>query len=121
MSPRKMCGGGSSLGSAQPSAQHASQIPANSPTDRHDHNTAGAARSTAARHRADRCHNRAAVGLIGVTGAVTSAIAILQLLAALPHHAADLYFSPSYSSLFSAIACSRIVQSMASRPGLFLM
>ena len=34
---RKMCGGGSSCGSAQPSAQHSSQIPANRPTDRHVH------------------------------------------------------------------------------------
>src|SRR3977135_3995840 len=34
---RKMCGGGSSLGSAQPSAQHSSQSPANRPTDRHAH------------------------------------------------------------------------------------
>src|SRR5262249_58224021 len=34
---RKMCGGGSSFSSAQPSAQHTSQIPANSPTDRQVH------------------------------------------------------------------------------------
>src|SRR5260221_13842564 len=36
---RKMCGGGSSWASAQPSAQHNSQIPANRPTDRHVHQT----------------------------------------------------------------------------------
>src|ERR1700731_3477818 len=112
MSPRKMWGGGSSFGSAQPNAQHASQIPANSPTDRHDHSTTGAARSAVARYRAERCHNRASAGLIGLAGAVTSAIAIGSGSSALPHHAADLYFSWSYSSLFSAIACSRRVQSM---------
>ena len=39
MLPRKMCGGGSSLGSAQPSAQHSSQMPANRPIDRHVHQT----------------------------------------------------------------------------------
>src|SRR3979409_557502 len=37
MLPRKMCGGGSSLGSAQPNAQQSSQRPANSPTERHVH------------------------------------------------------------------------------------
>src|SRR5258708_6115182 len=37
MLPRKMCGGGSSLGSAQPSAQQSSQSPANRPTERHVH------------------------------------------------------------------------------------
>src|SRR3982074_1201808 len=37
MLPRKMCGGGSSLGSAQPSAQHSSQIPANRVMDRQVH------------------------------------------------------------------------------------
>src|SRR5260221_14583876 len=37
--PRKMCGGGSSWASAQPSAQHSSQIPANRPTDRQGHQT----------------------------------------------------------------------------------
>src|ERR1700716_3523685 len=36
---RKMCGGGSSWASAQPNAQQRSQIPANSPTDRHVHQT----------------------------------------------------------------------------------
>src|SRR5258707_7213925 len=36
---RKMCGGGSSWASAQPSAQHSSQIPANRPTDRQVHQT----------------------------------------------------------------------------------
>ena len=39
MLPRKMCGGGSSLGSAQPSAQQSSQMPANSAMDRHVHQT----------------------------------------------------------------------------------
>src|SRR5215475_10694071 len=37
MLPRKMCGGGSSLGSAQPTAQHTSQMPANSAIERHVH------------------------------------------------------------------------------------
>src|SRR5258708_4912016 len=32
--PRKICGGGSSLGSARPSAQQTSQMPANRPIDR---------------------------------------------------------------------------------------
>src|SRR5215216_2911669 len=36
---RKMCGGGSSWGSAQPIAQHSSQRPANRPTDRQVHQT----------------------------------------------------------------------------------
>src|SRR5512144_1076638 len=36
---RKMCGGGRSCGSAQPIAQHSSQIPANRPTDRQVHQT----------------------------------------------------------------------------------
>jgi hypothetical protein len=35
--PRKMCGGGSSLGSAQPTAQQNSQMPTNSAIDRHVH------------------------------------------------------------------------------------
>src|SRR5260370_4310138 len=35
--PRKMCGGGSSLGSAQPTAQQNSQMPTNKATDRHVH------------------------------------------------------------------------------------
>src|SRR5260370_28447829 len=37
MLPRKMCGGGSSLGSAQPNAQQSSQRPANRPIERHVH------------------------------------------------------------------------------------
>src|SRR4029077_18881139 len=37
MLPRKMCGGGGSLGSAQPSAQQSSQMPANRLMDRHVH------------------------------------------------------------------------------------
>src|SRR4029453_8449190 len=36
---RKMCGGGRSWGSAQPVAQHSSQMPANRPTDRQVHQT----------------------------------------------------------------------------------
>src|SRR5882757_5105998 len=35
--PRKMCGGGSSFGSAQPISQRNSQMPANSPIDRQPH------------------------------------------------------------------------------------
>src|SRR5579871_3006086 len=35
--PRKMCGGGSSLGSAQPTAQQNSHSPANKAIDRHVH------------------------------------------------------------------------------------
>src|SRR5258708_16493257 len=34
---RKMCGGGNSFSSAHPSAQHSSQIPANSPIDKQAH------------------------------------------------------------------------------------
>src|SRR5260370_32268356 len=37
MLPRNMCGGGSSLGSAQPNAQQSSQRPANRPIERHVH------------------------------------------------------------------------------------
>ena len=37
MLPRKMCGGGSSLGSASSSSQHSSHMPANRPIDRHPH------------------------------------------------------------------------------------
>src|SRR5229473_6918822 len=37
MLPRKMCGGGNSLGSAQPSAQQSSQRPANRLIERHVH------------------------------------------------------------------------------------
>src|SRR5262245_45070551 len=36
---RKMCGGGSSWGSAQPTAHRSSQMPANRPTDRQAHQT----------------------------------------------------------------------------------
>src|SRR6516165_2748065 len=163
MSPRKMCGGGSSLGSDQPNAQQASQMPAKRPTDRHDHNAAGAARRTAAQSLADRSHSRpeadsipAAAADMGATRNGSGNVNELthhprreqNLTVVVPggrnqwfphlglawhleksggavdpglrqafgstHQAADLYLSWSYSPLFSVIASSRMLQSIAS-------
>src|SRR5580692_6139302 len=67
MSPRKMCGGGKSFGSAHPSAQHASQIPANRPSDAAVHATRGAARQITTHNRAHPGHAVAPVAAAGVS------------------------------------------------------
>src|SRR5471030_1616676 len=46
MEPIKICGGGSNLASAQPTAQSASHIPANNPIDAAPHSTVGATAAT---------------------------------------------------------------------------
>ena len=51
MLPRKMCGGGSNLASAQPTAQSSSQIPANSPIEAAPQRNVGAAERIAAAQR----------------------------------------------------------------------
>ena len=98
MLPMNTCGGGSNRASAQPSAHSTSQMLANSPMLR----MAQPIRAT----------QGGAVGLRQTgAAAVRSATDIY----------ADLRCSFPYKSGFSAITCSSSVQSIASRPGFFLM
>ena len=83
MLPRKMCGGGSSLGSAQPSAQQSSQMPANRPMDRHVHQTLD--KRVEAGHRREQTGYRRRAGCSGGGARIT--------VARDDGHQADLYLS----------------------------